>query len=180
MTFRLLRWLHRRGVSRHRLRDSWLHRAIGNRLFGRDLWAFRRAAVARGWLLGSLVAATPFLGLQLLMGVPLAMVSRANLLVVIALIFTTNPLTAGVFYPFAFLVGCRALHKPASDFHWTHAPLWHAGGPLFLGCALVGAAVGLTGFACIRLFWRERMPPASSATDSSQVRCPITHDDRAG
>lgn len=123
MTFRFLRWLHRRGVSRQRLRDSWLHRLAGDRLFGKSLWAFRREAVARGWLIGSLVAATPLIGLQLLLGVPLAMFSRANLLVVITLVFTTNPLTAGVFYPFAFLVGCRALGRPVGDFHWTHAPV---------------------------------------------------------
>jgi uncharacterized protein (DUF2062 family) len=137
MTLRFLRWLHRRGVSRQGLRDSWLHRVMGDCLFSKNLWTFQRETVARGWLIGSLVAATPLVGLQLLLGVPLAMFSRANLLVVVALVFTTNPLTAGVFYPFAFLVGCRALGRPASDLHWTHAPWWHTGSPLLLGYALV-------------------------------------------
>jgi uncharacterized protein len=156
MTFRFLRWLHRRGVSRGRLRDSWLHRLMGKRLFSKELWAFRREAVARGWLIGSVVAATPLLGVQLALGVPLAIAGRGNLLVVIALIFVTNPLTAGVFYPFAFLVGCRALGRPAGDFHWTQGPWWHAGGPLLLGCALIGLVVGMAGYSAIRLVWRER------------------------
>jgi uncharacterized protein len=158
MTFRFLRWLHRRGVSRQRLRDSWLHRLIGDRLFSRDLWAFRREAVARGWLIGSLIAATPVPGVQLLLGVPLAVLSRANLLVAITLIFLTNPLTAGGFYPFAFLVGCQALGRPAGDFHWTQGPWWHAGGPLVVGCALIGAMVSLSGYLLIRLLWREGKP----------------------
>ena len=54
MTFRFLRWLHRRGVSRQMLRDSWLHRLAGDRLFGKSLWAFRREAVALGQCIASL------------------------------------------------------------------------------------------------------------------------------
>lgn len=127
-------------------------------MFSKDLWAWRRKTVARGWLIGSLVAATPLLGAQLALGVPLALWGRGNVLVVIGLIFMTNPLTAGVFYPFAFLVGCWALGRPAGDFHWAQGPWWHAGGPLVVGCAVVGAAVGLGGFALIRLLWRDRKP----------------------
>ncbi|MBM3823739.1 MAG: DUF2062 domain-containing protein [Verrucomicrobia bacterium] len=163
MTFGFLRWLHRRGVSRGRLRDTWLHRVLGDRLFSKDLWAFRRDAVARGWFIGAVVAATPLLGVQLLLGLPLALLGRANLLVVIALIFTTNPVTAGLFYPFAFLVGCRVMGRPVNDFHWDNTPVWHAGGPLFLGCAVIGLVVGLTGYILLRLLWRERTSPAKGS-----------------
>jgi uncharacterized protein len=163
MTFRFLRWLHRRGVSRRKLRHGWLHRVLGERLFSKDLWAFRRDGVARGWFIGSLVGATPLLGVQLLLALPLALLWRANLLVVIALVFTTNPFTAGLFYPFAFLVGCRVLGRAAGDFHWDNRPVWHAGGPLFLGCAVIGLVVGVTGYVLLRLLWRERSSSARSA-----------------
>lgn len=165
MTFRLLRWFHRRGVSRRKLRGTWLHRLVGERLFGKELWTFRRETVARGWLVGCLIATTPFLGVQMVLGVPLALLSRANVLVVIALIFTTNPLTAGVFYPFAFLVGCRAMGHLASDYHPGNLPLWHAGGPLFVGCALIGALAGLSGWLLIRWLWRSRTAHALAASD---------------
>jgi len=122
-------------------------------LFGRELWALRRETVARGWLVGCLVATTPLLGIQMLMGVPLALLTRANLLVVLALILTTNPLTA-VFYPFAFLVGCRVMGHPASDYNLGHTPVWHAGGSLFVGCALLGVLAGLIGWLLIRWLWR--------------------------
>jgi uncharacterized protein (DUF2062 family) len=156
MKFRTFRWFHRRGLSRRKLRGKWLHRLLGERVVGKGLWAFRRDSVARGWLLGCLVATTPLLGVHLLMGVPLALLTRSNLLVVIALLMTTNPLTAGIFYPFAFLVGCWTLGNPVSDYQLSHSTVWHAGGPLLLGCALIGALTGLTGWLLIRWLWRGR------------------------
>ena len=79
MTFRFLRWMHRRGVSRSKLKGSLVHRWLGNSIFSKDLWAFRREPLARGWLIGSLVGSTPLLGLQLLMGLPAGLYFRANL-----------------------------------------------------------------------------------------------------
>jgi len=165
MTFRFLRWLHRRGVSRSKLKGSLAHRWLGNGIFAKDLWTFRREAVARGWLIGALVGATPLLGLQLMMGLPAGIYFRGNLLVIIALVLSTNPVTAVFFYPFAFMVGCRCLGRPPGDFHWDNAAVWKAGGPLFLGCAVIGLLVGLTGFLLIRRLWREN---PSSPTRSVQ------------
>ena len=154
----MLRWLHRRGVSRSKLKGSLVHRWLGNGIFSKDLWAFRREPVARGWLIGSLIGATPLLGLQLVMGLPTGIYFRGNLLVITALVFSTNPVTAVVFYPFAFMVGCLCLGRTPGDFHWDNATVWKAGGPLFLGCAVIGLLVGLTGFLLIRWLWKERPP----------------------
>lgn len=159
MTFRFLRWLHRRGVSRSKLKGSLVHRWLGNGIFSKELWAFRREPVARGWLIGSLVGATPLLGLQLLMGLPSGIYFRGNLLVITALVLATNPLTVVVYFPFAFMVGCWCLGRPAGDFHWDNAAVWEAGVPLFLGCVVIGLVVGLTGFLLIRRFWKERSTP---------------------
>lgn len=161
MTFRFLRWLNRRGVSRSKLKGSLAHRWLGNGISTKDLWAFRRESVARGWLIGSPIGATPLLGLQLLMGLPAGIYFRGNLLVITALILATNPVTAVFFYPFAFMVGCWCLGTPPGDFHWDNAAVWKACGPLFLGCAVTGLLVGLTGFLLIRRLWRER--PTTSA-----------------
>ncbi len=119
--------------------------------------------MARGWLIGSLVGATPFLGFQLLIGLPSAIYMRANLFVVTALVLSTNPVTAVFFYPFAFLVGCWCLGRPPEDFHWDHGSVWKAGGPLFLGCAVIGLVVGLTGYLLILRFWKDRPTPESPA-----------------
>lgn len=159
-TLSFVRWLHRRGVSRRKLRHTWLHRLLGDRLFTKDLWAFRRDSVARGWLIGALVAATPFMGVQLLMGLPLALLSRANVLTVMVLVFMTNPATAIFFYPLAFLLGCNVLGLDPADLQWNETTVWGLGGPLMLGCALAGALIGLTGFLLIRVLWREKQKPS--------------------
>lgn len=156
MTFRFLRWLHRRGVSRGKLKGSILHRWLGDAIFVKELWSFKREAVARGWLIGSVVGATPLLGLQLVMGLPLGLLCRANLFIVVALIFSTNPFTAAFFYPFAFMVGCHVLGRPIQDFHWDNGAIWKAGGPLFVGCAVIGILVGSIGYLLIRRFWKDR------------------------
>jgi len=156
MTFRILRWMHRRGVSRSKLKGSLAHRWLGNGILGKDLWAMRREPLARGWLIGSVVGSTPLLGLQLLIGLPAGIYFRANLFVITALVLSTNPVTAVVFYPFAFMVGCWCLGRPPGDFHWDNGAVWKAGGPLFLGCAVIGLLVGLTGYLCIGRFWRDR------------------------
>ena len=158
MMFRFMRWMNRLGVSRRKLKGSLAHRWMGNGIFSKELWAFRREPLARGWLIGSLIGATPLLGLQLAMGLPLGIYFRANLFVVTALVLSTNPVTAVVFYPFAFMVGCWCLGRPARDFHWDNAAVWKAGGPLFLGCLVVGLLVGLTGFLLIRWLWKDRPP----------------------
>lgn len=135
-----------------------MHRWLGNGILTKELWAFRREAVARGWLIGSLIGATPLLGLQLLVGLPTGIYFRGNLFVVTALILSTNPVTAVFFYPFAFMIGCMCLGRSPGDFHWNNAAVWKAGGPLFLGCAVIGLLVGLTGFLLIRRLWKERPP----------------------
>jgi len=156
LSFRSLRWLSRRGVSRRNLRGTLVHRWLGQRLFARELWRFQRDAVARGWLIGSIVGATPLVGLQLVLGVPLALWFRANLFITLLLIVATNPATVVVYYPFAFMVGCRLLGRAPADYHWDNGPFWHAGFPLLLGGVAVGVAVGVLGYGLIRLLGRSR------------------------
>lgn len=56
-------------MSRRRLRGTWLHRLLGDRLFGKELWVLRRETVARGGLVSCLVATSPLMGIQVLLGV---------------------------------------------------------------------------------------------------------------
>lgn len=151
LSYRTLRRLSRLGVSRRKLRGTLAHRWLGDRLFSKDLWKLRRGPVARGWLIGALVGATPMVGLQLVIGIPAALWFRANLFLVVFLICLTNPATVVFYYPFAYLVGCWFLGRPAGDFDWRTAPV-----PFFLGSFLVGSIVGLVGFALTYLLWRER------------------------
>ncbi len=168
LKLRHFRWIHRRGFSRSKLQDTWLHRLLGERLFEKELWTFQRETVARGWFLGCLVGTTPFLGTHLLMGIPLAILTRSNLLVVLALIFATNPVTIGIFYPFAFWLGCLVTAHSAGEYQWTNLSVWHAGVPLCVGCTLIGGFTGLIGWLAIR--WpRQVNPSAQTAGGKSNL-----------
>ena len=74
-----------------------------------DLWSFQRPAIRRAIYLGSIIAFLPIYGLHLLVALGAAIVFRANLAVTTALLFITNPLTAGPIYYGAYQIGIRML-----------------------------------------------------------------------
>ncbi len=165
--FRTLRWLTRRGISRRGLRGGFWHRVLGDRLFSKSLWRLERDSVARGWMVGAIAGSFPLGGVQWLLGVPTALLFRANLFVVAALICATNPLTIGFYYPFCFVMGCRLIGRPVSDFHWDNwgeLSFVEAGAPLLVGTMAVGSAIGTLGYVTTYLFWRrlKAVSPASA------------------
>ena len=70
-----------------------------------QLWSFQRPAMRRAIYLGSIIAFLPVYGLHLLIALGLAILLRANLAVTSALLFITNPLTAGPIYYGAYRIG---------------------------------------------------------------------------
>ncbi len=74
-----------------------------------DLWSFQRPAIRRAIYLGSIIAFLPIYGLHLLVALGAAIVVRANLAVTTALLFITNPLTAGPIYYAAYQIGMKLL-----------------------------------------------------------------------
>lgn len=105
------------------------------------LWSFQRPAVRRAIYLGSIVAFQPIYGLHLLVALGAAIVLRANLAVTTALLFITNPLTAGPIYYAAYHIGIRMLQtfNLSADPEAIGARI-HA---LILGGLVLGLAVAL-------------------------------------
>ncbi len=118
-----------------------------------------RDSVARGWIVGAISGSFPLGGVQWLLGVPTALLFRANLFVVAALICATNPLTIGFYYPFCFVVGCRVIGRPVSDFHWDNwgeLSFVEAGTPLLAGTMAVGGTIGAVGYVATFVLWPRR------------------------
>ncbi|MCS7062989.1 MAG: DUF2062 domain-containing protein [Methylacidiphilales bacterium] len=148
----LVRWLHKKGLSRRKLRRHWLFKMIGSRIFHSDLWRLRSDNIARGWLIGCMSGSTPFLGLQIIMAVPFNILFRAHLPTTILIILTTNPVTAPIYYTFAFLVGCKILDIPAKEFRDIETLIREGWQPLLVGCLSIGLVVGVLGYVIIRYF----------------------------
>lgn len=164
----VLRWMHRRRLSRTRLRGTLLHSWFGDRLLDRALWKPTRDSLARAWLIGFPVTMLPFLPVQSLIACTIALFFRANLLLCIALQFLSTPLTAPIHLPACYLVGEIARGRPPTEV-WTEvtsAPKDVLSGDsvtsLYLGAIIIGVIGGIVGFFLIRGTWKAR-PAAARA-----------------
>lgn len=151
-----LRWILRRRLSPTRMRGTFLHSMLGDRLLDRELWKPTRDSLARGWLIGFPVTMVPFLPVQSLVACGIALFFRGNLLLCVALQFLSTPLTAPVQLPVCFLVGEVVRGRPPSAV-WhqvTSAPGNVFSGDsvtsLYLGAVVIGLVGGLAGYALIR------------------------------
>ncbi len=162
----VMRWLHQRNLSRQKLRGSWLHNRLGDRIFAKDLWRFSRESVARAWLVGFPITMVPFLPFQTVFATIAGLFVRGNLLLCIALQFLSSPLTAPVQLPACYFVGELVRGRSPSTV-WAHlheTPLAVFSGDsvisLYLGAVIIGALGGAIGYAAIRNFpVRSPRPP---------------------
>jgi uncharacterized protein (DUF2062 family) len=166
----VLRWMHRRRLSRTRLRGTWLHARLGDRLLDRALWKPTRESLARAWLIGFPITMIPFLPVQSVFACFVALFFRANLLLCIALQFLSTPLTAPIHLPACYLVGEIVRGRPPSE-------VWHevkntpkaiftgdSVTSVYLGAVIIGIIGGFVGYALIHGTWKNRpmrkIPPA--------------------
>lgn len=170
----VLRWMHRRRLSRTKLRGTWLHSWFGDRLLDRALWKPTRESLARGWLIGFPITMVPFLPIQSLLACLVALFFRGNLLLCIALQMLSNPLTAPIHLPACYFIGEIVRGRPPTDV-WhevTTAPRDILSGDsvtsLYLGAIIIGVAGGLLGYAVIHGTWRKRILPGAASLRSSR------------
>ncbi|MEM1059371.1 MAG: DUF2062 domain-containing protein [Verrucomicrobiota bacterium] len=171
MSIHIHRWLHRKGLSRRNIRRNWFGRVFGDWLLDKNYWVPCPKAIAKGWLIGAVSATSPFMGFQIIMALPFALIFRANIPIVLVLILLTNPLTYLPYIAFAYWLGAALLGRDTElaanagevdqvatsttiweIFHWQN--LGETFWTLFLGCTLVGLTVGMGGYFAIRYFWK--------------------------
>ncbi|HBD19346.1 MAG TPA: hypothetical protein DC063_04120 [Arenimonas sp.] len=139
---RLRRWLRplprRANVARYPV-VKWFADAARKRPY---LWSFKRKHVLVSLYAGAVLALMPVYGLQLLLGLALAVWLRGNLTVMTALQMVTNPLTLGPIYYAthalgAWLIGLTGYGEGAGALG-TH-----------VNALVVGGVVGGLGFALV-------------------------------
>ncbi|MFQ5780031.1 MAG: DUF2062 domain-containing protein [Nitrospiria bacterium] len=101
----LYRRLLRRLPRQRHLEDTLLHRVVGQRLFDPALWKPSRTGLAGGFALGTFIALTPTIGIQMALATICAYFLRVNIPSAVAACWITNPLTAPVVYLMHYELG---------------------------------------------------------------------------
>jgi len=171
-----MRRLNRWGISRQKLRGSFLHSKLGDRVLERELWIPDRESLARAWLVGMLITTIPFLPGQSLIACAIGFFVRANLPVAFLLQFLSNPATAIFQLSACYFTGNLVLGtspkelfeivhakvdgflKSPSIMEAIHALSWRDVASLYLGSIILGVALGLLGYSATHLLWRAKKP----------------------
>lgn len=158
----ILRWMHRRRLSRRGLRGTQLHSWFGDRILSKELWRPTRESLARAWLVGFPITIIPFLPLQSVISCFAALFVRGNIPLCIALQFLSTPLTAPVHLPACYFVGevVRGVSPRAAWDQVAHTPkhlfTGDAAISLYLGAVVLGVLIGVGGYAVVHHTWTDK------------------------
>ncbi len=157
----LKRWHRRQEQNKHALRNTYVYRLLGERLFHHHVWVFDKRSLAGGLSLGLFVAFTPSLGFQMFICAIAAIPLRVNLPIALAACWITNPLTAIPIYAFAYEIGRHLLeHTRVLEFalglfgiegktkHFVGIGIY-----LWTGCLLIAIVTAILGNVAVRLLW---------------------------
>lgn len=124
-----------------------------------EIWHLNRRSISGAVFIGLFCAFLP-LPFQMLLAGALAVASRRNLPVSVALVWISNPLTFAPMFYFAYRLGAWLLDmrleavsiEPSLD--WWLRNLDDIAIPLLWGSLMCGWVAGLTGFVAVRALWR--------------------------
>lgn len=142
------------------VRNHWLLRRLGDRLYHPRLWHLNRRSVAGATGVGLFVAFLP-VPFQMVLAALGALWLRVNLPLSVALIFVTNPLTIGPAFYVCYKVGAWMLgdttlqtsknFKP--NIEWLFDQLAIIWQPLVAGSLLIGVISSVLGYFLVQLLW---------------------------
>lgn len=134
-------------------------RPVGKWLKNPEIWHMHRRSIAGATFIGLFCAFTP-VPFQMLLAAALAILTRCNLPLSVALVWISNPITMGPMFYFTYRLGAWLLNMDVSihhvelSFRWLIDNLDDIGFPLIFGSLLCGWVAGVTGFVLVRVSWR--------------------------
>jgi len=153
------KFLRRHLPSSAKLREhphlSWL----GSWLINPQIWHLHRRAVAGAAFIGLFCMFLP-IPFQMIPAVFLAIVTRCNLPLSVALVWISNPITITPMFYFAYRLGAWLLNMKIEvsvieiTFEWLLSNVGTIGYPLLVGCLICGWVCGVSGFIFAHLAWR--------------------------
>jgi uncharacterized protein (DUF2062 family) len=149
----------RQSVKRQFLKSRKIreHRVLG--YFGeafdrRQLWHVTRFSVAKAFAVGIFSAYLP-VPFEMVIAAVLAYIVRANLPISVMLIWISNPFTWAVVWGPPYLLGAMILGESSAPVSMlTREWIQDHYSAMFLGCFLVGAAMGIAAYFTVLLLWR--------------------------
>lgn len=147
---------------RKSLRNTYLFRIWGHRLFSGWLWRTDKRSISGGLALGLFVAFTPTIPFQMILAVCGGLYFRVNLPIALAACWVTNPLTAVPIYTAAWRLGKYILENavPIRDIFDAYniegriASVFLQGFYLWTGSLIFSLVSALSAKVAISLLWK--------------------------
>ncbi len=143
----------------HRVKEHKHLQFLGDALHNPSLWHLNRRSVSIAFAIGLFMAMMP-MPFQMIPAAVLAIVLRANLLLSVALVWISNPITMPPIFYFSYKVGAAIIGRQGSNFafevswQWLSTELAQVWQPFLLGCFVVGIVLSITGYFTIQGLWR--------------------------
>lgn len=143
----------------HTVREHKHLQFFGTLLHDANLWHMNRESVSRAFAIGLFWAFIP-IPFQMIPSAALAIYFRANLVISVALVWISNPLTMPPLYYFCYLVGTWIIGAPQQNvvfemtWEWLTHELLTIWQPFLLGCLIVGGVLSVLGYFGMHGFWR--------------------------
>ena len=134
-------------------------RPVSKWLKNPEIWHLHRRSVAGAAFIGLFCAFLP-VPFQMLIAAALAIMSRCNLPLSVALVWISNPITFTPMFYFAYRLGAWLLNIEVQvdsielSWDWITNNLANIGYPLIFGSLICGWVAGVTGFVLVRVGWR--------------------------
>ena len=146
---------------KHGLRNSRVHRLLGDRVFLPNVWGFDQRSIAGGLALGLFIAFTPTIPFHMILCAVGAVLFRVNLFIAWIAIWVTNPVTAIPIYVAARRFGLFLCESPGVanataalfGFEGRFGKFMKEALYLWTGCLVFSFVSAFVGYAAVRVGW---------------------------
>jgi len=143
----------------HIIREHKYLRMFGTALHNPNLWHLNRRSTSNAFAIGLFMTFVP-MPFQMIPTAALAIYFRANIIISVALVWISNPLTIPPIFYFCYLVGTLVIGREPNDIEFAVSLQWFSNEllqiwqPFLLGCFLVSSITSLIGYFGIHGLWR--------------------------
>jgi len=145
--------------NRDKVLNNKYMQVFGTLLHDPNLFHINRRSVSGAFAVGLFFAWIP-VPFQMVLAAAVAIPARVNLIISVALVWISNPITMPPLFYFAYLLGGWVLGIETNHFDFELSFSWLANElgliwePFLLGCIIMAVSSSILGYISMRLFWR--------------------------